>query len=359
MAQPQNPWDLLAMMKTDPMSVQADGVPSLLARDPNQVPLPNQASKPGRKMLGQFEEEEVAGQAPMPPPQVRDYETEISDLYRKGLDQRSGDVDGLKGQLSQLGDRPSGFNTLDLSPLAAWVDSTTGSNLSSGIKAPTAAKDYDTNKAKLQQALSQGQDKLTDDQLNFLKMKADERKADEAAQLRQMMYSQRAGNADDNQESKLRNEYMRNPIYKGMAEIDKAFQGIEANKGDTGPAQQALVYQFSRILDPGSVVRETEYAMSAANAGKINQLQMYFDKMKSGTALSAEQIKFMKEVARELVMAGRNKLNTHNDTYKQLAARKGIAPENVIMDSFYGAGGNSPAADPKSRLDELRAKYKR
>lgn len=356
-------YDLLAMNQQDPMSVAQDGVPAMIARDPSQIPMPVNDPKPSRKTLGAFDETGVMGQSPMPPPApMRDYEAEISDLYRQGMDRRSSDVEGLQGQLSNLGDRPSGFNSLDLSPLAAFVDSTTGSNLSQGIKAPTHAKEYDQKKALLQQALSQGQDRLSDDQLGFLKMKADERKADEAGQLRQMMYSQRAGNQDDTQEHKLREQYMKNPMYKHMGEISKAFEAIENNPAEDGPAQQALVYQFSRILDPESVVRESEYAMSAANSGKITQARQFFDSMMKGERLSPDQIRLMKEVSRNLVMSARKSLDAHNEMYSGLAKRKGIAPENVIMDSFYGSsqgGGKPPAADPKSRLDELRAKYKR
>lgn len=354
MAQPFGYYDLLAMNFPEATKTQ-EGVPSLLAKTPEMIAeeKKQQIMAEPPKKLGATSPTNVMGQPPISQPRegAPDYEAQIAELYRKGLDQGQSDVNSVREQMGKLGERPSGFNTMDLSPLAAFVDSTTGSNLSQGYRGPTAAKEYDQKKALLQQALQQGQDKMTDNQMNYLKMKVDERKNDEAARLRELMLSQKSQRGDDTEEYRLRNEYMRNPLYKQMGEINKAYQGIESNKADTGPAQQALVYQFSRILDPGSVVRETEYAMSAANMGKINQAEMLFQKMKDGTALSPEQIAFMKDVARNLVTSARSSLNAHNDTYRKLAKRKGVDERNIIVDSFYGSDGGQGGGSVKVKYN--------
>lgn len=355
----KNPYDFMAMAQENinPEQVGPDGIPLFLA-NPNPVPMPNQPPKPSRNTISQFEDVHVKGDEPINLAPIPDYEAQITELYKKGLEQSQADVGSVRDQIAGLGERPSGFKTLDLTPLAGLVDSWTGSRLANSYNRPTADKEYDQKKALLQQALASGNDRLTDNKLNFLKMKADERKNEEAMRLREMMAGQQNENKRDRDETSLRKEYMNNPLYKQMGEINKAYEGILANPGSDGPQQQALVYQFSRILDPNSVVKESEYAMSAANLGKVSQARQFYDRMTKGELLTKDQIAKMKEASRLLIEAARSSLNAHNEYYRGLAIRKGVAPENVITDTFYGSTSRG-GADASAKAAELAARIKK
>jgi hypothetical protein len=324
-----------------------DQLEQQLQQIPNKGKAPAQGMRvPQSNEVISMEEEQVQAQ---PPP--TDPEAEMNKMYLDQVAQSQSRAARAQSEMDQLGEQPKGLLAADLSPLANMV------GLGDQYKAPTMKSEYDKKKALLQGALEKGQNKVTEDQLNYLKLAADKKKNEESLKLRELMLSQRGEKGDTDYEMKLRKEYMGHPMYKQMGELDAAYQGIESNPGVGGPAQQALVYQFSKILDPGSVVRETEYAVSAANAGKIAQARNYFTMLQSGQMLTPEQVNLMKEVSRGLVMSARGSLNKHNQTYQTLAQRKGIDPTLIVTDNFTQSVPQGPQVDPaRARLDELRKK---
>ena len=130
-------------------------------------------------------------------PQLSPQEKEIQDQFDQLLKDRKGRIGQAEDEMKSLGDRPSGLMGMDLSPLAGLVDSWTGSKLAGSYKGPTAKMDYDKQKQILQAALDKERNGLSDDQLNLLKMKAQERSQIEAAKLRaEMMKSMGAQRAE-------------------------------------------------------------------------------------------------------------------------------------------------------------------
>lgn len=291
-------------------------------------------------------------------------EAEMERLFKSSIEEQQAQVARSKQALNNVGERPTGFQALDLSPLAALSDSWSGGKLSQGYKAPTVQQEHDQKKALLEAALAKNQGQLTDDQLKYLQLKSNEKKADEAAELRKYMFGMRQdaqGSGKLNKaEDDLRKQYLSHPLYKGMAEINDAYMGVESNPGLTGADQQALVYQFTKILDKGSVVRESEYAMSAKNAGAISQARQYLEKLQSGKSLTPEQIGHMKSVARNLVESSRRQLNNHNALYSELARRKGVDPTMVVVDPFHGTENkllkSTPGKDVSSTTKEWNGK---
>lgn len=167
------------------------------------------------------------------------------------------------------------------------------------------------------------------------------------------------------QEDDLRNSYLKQDTYKRMSEISSAFQAvddIDASGGATGAGQQALIYAFNKILDPGSVVRETEYATAAKNAGKLSQAQMYLENLRSGKSLTPAQVKEMKEVAKGLRDSARKLLGSTQTEYRRLADSKGLNADNIIIDPFKGSEEKkkeTPTFTPPAHWSpEMTAKYK-
>lgn len=337
----QSIWNLFASQPSQASIVPDKGIPPYLAK--NQIPAqemmpqPNPQTGMAEGPRVSFNQSQMVRGLPQIEPE-QNYQAEFEKLYKEGLDQRSTDLNKQKAELAGL-KAPDQFQSMDLSPLLAWAGNLSGKNIGQGYSAPTVKKEFEAKRAGLQDSISKNQAGITDDQLGYLKMKADEKKNEEMMALRELMSRQRGQGKDASMEDKLRSQYLASPIYKTMAEISNAYQAIASNPAENGPAQQALVYQFSRILDPGSVVRETEYAMSAANAGKYNQAKMYYQKLASGQALSPEQVKLMKEVSANLVQSARKMMNRQNDVYRNMANRRGVDPEMVIADPFEGMVG--------------------
>jgi len=288
------------------------------------------------------------------------YSQQFDDAYKSSMDMRREQLEALKQRLAETqANKPTGMAALNLKPFAAFADYLTGDKTAQNFAEPVAVQRSMDERQRLEAAIRGDSNALSDDQLNYLKLKAAEEK-DALAMKRMEALSRRGA---DNEEDKLRREYMNHPNYKFMGEINKAYTAIASNQGLDGPSQQALVYQYSKLLDPGSVVRETEYALSAANAGKLSQATNFFNKLKSGEMLTPEQVMLMKQVAMELAEAARNELNTHNELYTTLAERKGVKPQNVIIDPFYkgkGAAGPQPkksVQDFDKMSDEELKKY--
>lgn len=260
------------------------------------------------------------------------YDKQLEDAFYKQMQERSAGVGNMQNDIDTLKQKPLGFEDVNLRPALAFADSLMGTNTANVYQAPKGADGRKEMLSKLQEAMMKEKGSISDDQLNYLKTKAQE----ESFKLRERSMMNAMGARGEREESGVRKEYLNHPVIKGMKEVDQAASAIDANPGVGGPAQQAMVFQFSKILDPGSVVREGEYAQSAANAGAINQARNLFSRLQSGETLSPEQIVMMKGVVKNLSGSYRNRVNDVNAYYTQLADRKGFDPRNVIVDPYAG-----------------------
>jgi hypothetical protein len=72
--------------------------------------------------------------------------------------------------------------------------------------------------------------------------------------------------------------------------INSAFGRIEASSKDPSAAGDlALIFNFMKMLDPGSVVRETEFATAESAAGVPDRIRNQFNKVRSGERLGLNQ----------------------------------------------------------------------
>jgi hypothetical protein len=347
---PQSLWSIM------PMQPQEQFPPVPLA----PMDLQQAQQQIGAEMSPELLEEIQAAEAMGAPPRVSgsssmsmkqksgfnpSYGEQFDNAFNDSMGLRKEQLDVLKQRLAETQAKaPTGLAAMNLKPFMAFADSLTGQKTAHNYEEPEAVERNRTDVQRLQDAVEKSGNMLSDDQLNYLKLKAQE----EMYKLSASKAERAAARSGTMEEDRLRKEYLSHPLYKNMADINKAYTAVENNPGIGGPAQQALVFQFSKILDPGSVVRETEYAQSAANAGKIAQAENFFNRLKSGETLQPEQIALMKDVARNLVESARAQLDVHNDTYTQLSINKGVSPKNVIIDPFYkGKEKKQSAGAPK------------
>jgi hypothetical protein len=90
------------------------------------------------------------------------------------------------------------------------------------------------------------------------------------------------------QEEKLRKEYQgRTKVY---GELGGTFNTIKSSAdAKTGPGDIALITGFMKMLDPGSVVRETEFATARDTAGLYTRLENSLKKAETGQFLQPNQ----------------------------------------------------------------------
>lgn len=81
---------------------------------------------------------------------------------------------------------------------------------------------------------------------------------------------------------------------KNFITVDDNFRNIVALSNDrTGPSQMGMVYSFMKLLDPGSVVRESEFAAAGKAGSLATQVQNYFDKAATGQLIGNNLDEFL------------------------------------------------------------------
>src|SRR5690606_15297239 len=91
-------------------------------------------------------------------------------------------------------------------------------------------------------------------------------------------------------EGKLRGEYQGQQGYKDYVQQEQAYQRVLDSAKDPSPAGDlALIFNYMKVLDPGSVVRESEFATAAASGSFGDRIQAATDQIISGKRLSPEQ----------------------------------------------------------------------
>lgn len=144
-----------------------------------------------------------------------------------------------------------------------------------------------------------------------------------------------------NAEKDLRNEYLkRTDKYR---EMKRQFDGMQAASKDiSGPGDVALIMGFQKMLDPTSVVRETEFAIAEQSAGRMEQLLNTLTKFKTGQRLTPEQRTSFMNLAKKYYDAAakqegedRNVMNRVIESYK-------LNAENVMPTAVTGAATAKP-----------------
>lgn len=119
-------------------------------------------------------------------------------------------------------------------------------------------------------------------------------------------------------------------------------------KDNTPSSDQALITKFAKILDPGSVVRETEFAITERGGGLITGLQNTLDKARGVGRLQPAQRAQMLEAARSLTAGVAEEYRKKREEYAKQGNLYRARPEAII--------GAEPAAPSGGRsLEQIRA----
>jgi len=139
----------------------------------------------------------------------------------------------------------------------------------------------------------------------------------------------------------LRKEFTRGA--KTFVDVRDAYSRIQASAEEPSAAGDlAMIFNYMKMLDPESVVREGEFA-TAANAGGVpDQVKASYNKILSGKRLSERQRADFTNRADKLY---ERQLQAHDKLvheYSRLADAYGIEPANVIVDYVLQQAGGLP-----------------
>ena len=128
-------------------------------------------------------------------------------------------------------------------------------------------------------------------------------------------------------------------------------------------SDQALITKFSKILDPGSVVRETEFAITEAGGGYLNKMKNYSDKVLGGGRLQQSQRDEMLQAAQALADGVREEYERKRKAYAAQGALYGARPEAIIgveeiVPPVEAQKPSGMSPERKARLEQLRRKLR-
>jgi hypothetical protein len=133
---------------------------------------------------------------------------------------------------------------------------------------------------------------------------------------------------------KLRGDFRSEPIYKAHNEVQSAYSQIQAALKQASPAGDlAAATKIMKILDPGSVVRESELGMAMAASGALDRLVNYADMRIKGTKLTPAQRVDFQSLADSLYAESVKQYNTKRSEYKGISERNGLNELDVLGDS--------------------------
>jgi hypothetical protein len=150
---------------------------------------------------------------------------------------------------------------------------------------------------------------------------------------------------DINTEMKLGDDYRTQS--KGFKEVSDAYRTINAtlDKATMSPAATlAGATKFMKLLDPGSVVRESELGMALAASGVFDRATNYHNTLLRGKVLTANQVADFKEITKQIYAAAQQGQQAIDKSYTTQAKAYNLRPEMVVQD--LGQNARSQPAAP-------------
>lgn len=164
------------------------------------------------------------------------------------------------------------------------------------------------------------------------------------AQTQRMVAEANAGGKVDKAADALRGEYTKrvDKVREGTNHAQNVMQMLADPQISRDPTRQvALIFSFGKMLDPDSVVRESEYALIANARGLSDQLQQIVPRLQTGARLTPQQLKSMQEVASNLLKGSSTRLQDLDQYYVDLAGRRKIDPRDVLPSYANNRGGGA------------------
>lgn len=142
------------------------------------------------------------------------------------------------------------------------------------------------------------------------------------------------GGPDVEGEGALRKEF--NSLTGNFRDVYDSYQRVESSAADPSAAGDlALIFNYMKILDPGSAVRETEFANAQNAAGVPEIIRAKWNQLINGERLGDEQRADFLDRARRLYEAKLTDYETRAQDYREYAEEYGYDPTRIVPDRDF------------------------
>jgi hypothetical protein len=128
-------------------------------------------------------------------------------------------------------------------------------------------------------------------------------------------------------ETKFRTEY--NAQTKPFQEVKSAYGRVLSSE-DTAVGDLSLIFGYMKMLDPGSVVREGEFATAQNATGVPERIQNIYNKVVSGERLNASQRNSFKGQAKKLYESAGEQETVVRQGLERIAKGYGLNTANIF-----------------------------
>jgi hypothetical protein len=154
-------------------------------------------------------------------------------------------------------------------------------------------------------------------------------------------------------ETKLRTEFQALPDYRAFGEMKSAYgQVMEGLNKANAIGDLAAATKIMKLLDPGSVVRESELALAMQAGGLLDRVANYATNVMQGTKLSPAQRKEFAGLANSLFSVSVDAFNEKRNQYSDLASQYGFDVKRIVGAEPTIPGLNKPQQERPLTLQE-------
>lgn len=141
--------------------------------------------------------------------------------------------------------------------------------------------------------------------------------------------AEKRGSAQFDNEAKLRGEVEN--LSKDFRKAKDQYDVFKSTINSASPAgDMGSIFAFMKILDPNSVVRESEYSAAAKANGLSDRGANYIDLVMTGQKLTPDQRKDFETQVDSMMAMRSNSFKGTQQHYVDLSDKYGLNPDNVI-----------------------------
>lgn len=169
--------------------------------------------------------------------------------------------------------------------------------------------------------------------------------------------TQRSVQSNRKAEADFRKEFNSLPEVKDFNKVRPQFNTLRDLVRKQNPTAQddiAIIFNYMKLLDPSSVVREHEFANAQNAAGIPDNIRNAYNKAQTGQRLNPDQRKNLLQTAYGYYKNYRQSYNQQAENYRGYARDNGINPDRVAR--TYTPDKPQPKADRMSQFKIVRVR---
>jgi hypothetical protein len=154
------------------------------------------------------------------------------------------------------------------------------------------------------------------------------------------------------QEQDIRKDYIATPEVKAFNEMKTSFGQINAGlNAKSAAGDLTAATKFMKLLDPGSVVRESELYLAMDATGVLDKATNYYARLSRGEKLTPSQREDFRNIANQLFKAAENTKLNYDKQYEEIAKNNNLDPSKIIVNYKK----TQPSGQPRNKADILKS----